>query len=43
VEKLVQDLISADDPNIVQKFCAIEFKTIQRIVVGVEGIVTKLN
>ena len=43
MEELVKDLIIGDDPNIAQKFCAIDFKTIQRIVVGVEGIVTKLN
>ena len=43
MEDLVQELILADDPNITQKFCAMDFKTIQRIVVSVEGIVAKLN
>ena len=33
----------SDDPNIIQKFCAIELKTIQKIVLGIEGIVAKLN
>ena len=36
-------LIVAEDPNITQKFCAIDFNTIQRIVVSVGGIVAKIN
>jgi hypothetical protein len=43
VEELVKDLIASDDPDITQNFCAIDFKTIQRIVVSVEGINAKLN
>jgi hypothetical protein len=43
VEELVRELIVSDDSNITQKFCAMDFKTIQRIVVSVEGIVVKIN
>jgi hypothetical protein len=43
VENLVRELIVSDDPNITQKFCAMDFKTIQRIVVSVEGLVSKIN
>ena len=43
MEDLVKELILADDPNITQKFCVMDFKTIQRIFVSIEGIVDKLN
>ena len=33
----------SDDPNIVQKFCALDFNSIQKIVLGIETIVAKLN
>jgi hypothetical protein len=33
----------SNDPNITQKFCGIDFKTIQKIVQGIEGIVAKLD
>jgi hypothetical protein len=43
VEELVRELIVSDDPNITQKFCAMDFNIIQRIVVSVEKIVVKIN
>lgn len=43
MEELVKELQQADDQIITQKFCAMDFKTIQRIVVSVEGIETKIN
>jgi hypothetical protein len=43
VDDLVNDLILSDDPNITQKFCAIDFKTIQKIVVSIEGLISKIN
>ena len=43
MEKLVKDLISTDNTKFAQKFHALNFKTIQRIVVEVEGVVAKLN
>ena len=43
MEELVQKLIDDDDPNFTQKFCVMDFKTIQRIVVSIGGIVTKIN
>ena len=43
MEELIQELINADDPNITQQFCAMDFKTIKRIFISIEGIVAKLN
>ena len=43
MEELVKELQQADDQIITQKFCAMDFKTIQRIVVNVVELETKIN
>ena len=43
VDKLVNDLINSDDPNITQQFCTMDFKVVQRIATSIDDIIFIIN